>query len=131
MSNENEMCALSDYSDYFDGQTSQSYKLNVGDIQSLVFTEMDNGPFHLTMTERMNQKYDKITGEMVIKKKNLRELMSELAAARGHIDVNLIKGNRERNCASFLECRYCTREDRQQFYQRLTWPIKRHVTGGL
>ena len=48
------------------------------------------------MTERVNRKYDKPTGEMVIKKKNLRELRSELAAARGHIDVNLIKGSREK-----------------------------------
>ena len=68
----------------------------MGDIQSLVFIEMDNGPFHLTTTEHVNRKYDKPTGEMVIKKKNLRELRSELAAARDHIDVNLIKGKREK-----------------------------------
>ena len=54
------------------------------------------------MTDHVNRKYDKPTGDMVIKKKNLRELRSELAAARDHIDVNLIEGNREKIVLSAL-----------------------------
>jgi hypothetical protein len=54
--------------------------LRVGDTQSFVFTEEDEGPFYLTPEERQQRKYDRPTGKTrnVWKKKQL--LVQELRA---------------------------------------------------
>ena len=67
-----------DYSSYYDGQSSQAVSLEIGDIHSMVFTESDEGPFWLSMEERKNRKYSKPTGRTVTKKKNMKQLRSDL-----------------------------------------------------
>ena len=55
--------------------------LNVGDIQSMIFTEEDDGPFWMTERQRLEQKTDRLTGNVKNREKTKIEMLSELRRA--------------------------------------------------
>jgi hypothetical protein len=55
-------------------------KLRVGDTQSFVFTDQDEGPFYLTPEERQQRKFDRPTGKTRNVWKKKQQLVEELKA---------------------------------------------------
>ena len=56
--------------------------LEIGDIQSMVFEDNDNGPFYMSTVEKGRSKYDRLTGKLKTKKSKKR-LIKELKNTKG------------------------------------------------
>ena len=57
--------------------------LEIGDNQSMVFTDEDGGPFYLSEVEKSRSKYDKLTGRSKTKEKSKKTLIGELKNTKG------------------------------------------------
>ena len=52
--------------------------LAIGDVQSMVFTDNDDGPFYMTETERIASEHDRVTGQIRKRKRRKDELLNHL-----------------------------------------------------
>ena len=53
-------------------------KLNVGDVQEMVFVEVCDGPFYMKCDDQQKKKYDSCTGEMKVVEKTKKKLIENL-----------------------------------------------------
>ena len=93
--------------------------LQVGDIQSLVFTPEDTGPWYLSSEQRERQRHDRLTGKSKIVERSKRMLIDARTAAGVVLQAQRNHTKKEAASTIFSEQWDCSRRGKRASYPGL------------